>query len=266
LVGFPARVRIAGSLAYVLDEGGIDALEVSDPARIASLARLEPAGRARNVTLHGGRLYLAMGVAGVAALPLPCGPTPIAILDLEAHAEAEGIRLRWTADEAFTGFTVSRATQSATGWEDFVSVRDAPRRDGSDHWWFLDRDVRPEETYLYRVSGLVGGTVVVRDVVARAIGPATLRLLASPNPARGRVHLRFDLPTRARVELGVWDLKGRHVRTVVVAPLHAGPHAATWDGRDDEGRQVASGVYFARLRAVGANGTSARDLRVTLLR
>ncbi|HVP40199.1 MAG TPA: FlgD immunoglobulin-like domain containing protein [Candidatus Saccharimonadales bacterium] len=73
----------------------------------------------------------------------------------------------------------------------------------------------------------------------------------APNPARGSATVRFGLPREGRVSLVVYDLLGRHVRTLAAGVLPAGEHTAIWDGRTDAGRAVASGVYCMRLEQAG---------------
>ena len=83
---------------------------------------------------------------------------------------------------------------------------------------------------------------------------APLRLAVfpnQPNPFRSATEIRFDLPRDAPVELIVYDALGRSVRTLVAGPKTAGSHMVAWDGRDDGGRIVASGVYFCRIRSEG---------------
>ncbi|MCA9754003.1 MAG: T9SS type A sorting domain-containing protein, partial [Gemmatimonadetes bacterium] len=82
----------------------------------------------------------------------------------------------------------------------------------------------------------------------------------APNPFSGSTAIRFALPEKAPVSLRVYDVSGRLVRTLVNAPLDAGRHAVTWDGRDDRGRTAASGVYFYRL------SSDARELTRKALR
>jgi hypothetical protein len=53
----------------------------------------------------------------------------------------------------------------------------------------------------------------------------------------------------------VYDLQGRLVRTLVQEDLQVGEHLAIWNGRSDRGRTAASGIYFARLTAAGAERT-----------
>jgi hypothetical protein len=80
----------------------------------------------------------------------------------------------------------------------------------------------------------------------------SLRLAPNqPNPVNSGTAISFDLPHAQRSSLAVFDLRGRLVRTLVDQDLAAGPHRVQWDGRDKAGVPVASGVYFARLRAGG---------------
>jgi len=69
-----------------------------------------------------------------------------------------------------------------------------------------------------------------------------------PNPFNPSTRIEFDLPTAGLVQLAVFDLRGRLVRELVSGSREAGHHAVTWDGRDEGGREAASGVYFARLK------------------
>ena len=72
---------------------------------------------------------------------------------------------------------------------------------------------------------------------------------AYPNPFNAEVALSFDLPKEASVELVLYDALGQPVRHFVDGSLAAGRYRFVWDGRDQEGRAVASGIYFYRLVA-----------------
>lgn len=73
------------------------------------------------------------------------------------------------------------------------------------------------------------------------------RLCAVPNPFNPRTVVSFVLPRAGEASLRLFDLRGRAVRTLHASHLPEGPHAVPWDGRDDTGDGVASGVYHARL-------------------
>ncbi len=84
----------------------------------------------------------------------------------------------------------------------------------------------------------------------------------SPNPFNPRVSLRFDLPRAAAVALQIHDLSGRRVRTLVEGRAEPGAHILTWDGRDDSGRELGSGVYFCHMEAGAFRATR----KLTLLK
>jgi hypothetical protein len=85
---------------------------------------------------------------------------------------------------------------------------------------------------------------------------------AVPNPFNPQVELRFVLATRGDVTIELFDARGRRVRTLHLAEQAAGPGAVRWNGSDDAGATVASGVYTARLRS--ADGVDQQKL--TLVR
>ncbi len=71
----------------------------------------------------------------------------------------------------------------------------------------------------------------------------------SPNPFNPSTTISFSLPAPGHASLAVYDITGRKVRTLVSGLMSSGEHAVTWDGRDEAGQPVASGVYISRLTA-----------------
>jgi photosystem II stability/assembly factor-like uncharacterized protein len=82
----------------------------------------------------------------------------------------------------------------------------------------------------------------------------------SPNPFTGATTIRLSLPSATKIGLDVYDVAGRRVRSLVTGRLAAGPHEFVWDGRNDAGRPIASGIYFVRL--VTPEGTATRTLNL----
>ena len=81
--------------------------------------------------------------------------------------------------------------------------------------------------------------------------PSVDRMLlrAFPSPTSGPVGIDFELPAAVLVDLGVYDVAGRRVRTLHVGPMTAGPHRLSWDGLTTG--KSGSGIYFIRLQAAG---------------
>lgn len=84
----------------------------------------------------------------------------------------------------------------------------------------------------------------------------------APNPFNPSTTITFSLAEGGAAELRVFDVRGRNLRVLAAGDLPAGEHSVTWDGRDDDGRPVPSGIYFYKLRCGGFEGLQ----RMVLLR
>jgi hypothetical protein len=84
---------------------------------------------------------------------------------------------------------------------------------------------------------------------------------AWPNPASHEAHLSYSLPRECGVDIKIVAADGRIVRSLLDARQPAGSHEAVWDGRDDSGRQLSRGLYWARIRA-GSENLSQKIVRL----
>ena len=72
---------------------------------------------------------------------------------------------------------------------------------------------------------------------------------ASPNPVSNSAEFRFGLAKDARASLSIYNVLGQKVKTLVNGQKSAGNHTVKWNGSDDNGRKVSSGVYVYQLIA-----------------
>jgi hypothetical protein len=87
--------------------------------------------------------------------------------------------------------------------------------------------------------------------------PETGGLLRNvPNPFNPTTSIEYQLAAPGHVKLEIFDVSGSLVRTLVDEPKDEGRHGAVWRGRDDQGRELSSGVYFYRLSVDGIGTTS----------
>lgn len=89
-------------------------------------------------------------------------------------------------------------------------------------------------------------TAVVEDAGAAVPDKPTLRQ-NDPNPFNSLTVIPFEVSTAGHAQLTIYNAIGERVRTLVDGTRATGSHLVTWDGRDDEGRPAASGMYMARL-------------------
>ncbi len=105
------------------------------------------------------------------------------------------------------------------------------------------------------VNGMSGCLTPVHVGATRAPGRLFLAQ-NSPNPFNPRTTIRFDISQPGLAQILVYDLRGRLVRKLVKSEMAAGTHNVDWDGRDDRGYNLPSGVYMVRM-------TTAQGSRVT---
>jgi len=93
-------------------------------------------------------------------------------------------------------------------------------------------------------SGLIG-TAGVGDA---EVGRVNRLQQNSPNPFNPSTSIRYSVARNgARVDMRIYDVAGRLIATVLDGTSETGDHVARWDGRNDGGKPVASGIYFCRL-------------------
>jgi hypothetical protein len=113
------------------------------------------------------------------------------------------------------------------------------------------------DTYYIRgsvINGILYGDTArivtsVSDDFAEGL-PRNLQLYQNyPNPFNPSTHIRFQLHQQGLVKLAIYDLLGREVRQLVDEEKQSGEYVAVWDGRDDRGQSVSSGIYLYRFVA-----------------
>ncbi len=93
--------------------------------------------------------------------------------------------------------------------------------------------------------------------IADAQIPAMTRLENNyPNPFNPETTIRFDLAKSGKMKLEIFNVKGQAVKTLLNGDIEAGYHSIKWNGKDDNGKQTTSGVYFYRLTADGKSLTN----------
>lgn len=188
----------------------------------------------------GGTQYFTVG-----------NPTPVLLSGFLATPKERSVELTWSTsfESRHEGFHVYRSQRVGAGYQ---RVNRELIRGRSPYSW-VDVTVQPSTTYFYRLGAVEwDGTEVLHDptvVTTLVWSDRTELALARPSPFLDRTELRFTLARAGRASLIVHDVTGRRVRELLRGELPAGAHSVIWDGRDDDGRFAAAGIYFVRLSA-----------------
>jgi hypothetical protein len=197
------------------------------------------------VRAHAGSLYSDAPIDSGYSVDNLVPPAPVAA---EVHFMGGGALLSWSPNPApdFQQFHVYRGstssfvpapgnrvhTTSAVGWTDPTGV--------AGHVYKVTAvDFNGNESNATTASGPtgVGDGVPTRTAIASV----------APNPSRDATGISFDLSVGSEVRLEVLDTAGRLVRRLTAGHREAGHHPVVWDGRDERGGTVASGIYLVRL-------------------
>jgi hypothetical protein len=147
---------------------------------------------------------------------------------------------------------------------------------------YIDLDVSNLHDYYYRiaavdnqdnVSGYSPELIVITSGIWNQSGPELPQLTAIsrnyPNPFNNSTMIVYRVanlgPMPAQIKIDIYDAVGRKVRTLVNERKEAGEHRINWDGRDDLGGQLSSGVYFAKISQWGLE-LSGRPRKLTLIK
>lgn len=129
---------------------------------------------------------------------------------------------------------------------------------------FTDESCEPGNTYRYRVEMQdQNGRHVLFETDQLSVPLRALALEQNhPNPFNPRTSISYYLPVNCTVTLEIFDVSGRKITCLVNGKLESGDHTVSWDGTDEYGRTVRSGVYIYRLQA----GKSVSTRKMILLR
>jgi len=184
------------------------------------------------------------------------------IQDLSGEITPEGAVLSWWLMDltSYRGFVVHRAPE---GGEEVV-VTPTPLAPPSSHppaeMRWRDDSAAPGSRYAYRIEALksAGTGSDWYGPVTLSIPAAPTRLAlrgATPNPFSGTTHLAMDMPANeGELRMDVFDVAGRHVRTLRPRAMSPGQDVVDWDGLDDHGAPARGGLYMVRVQ--GARGAS----------
>jgi hypothetical protein len=115
--------------------------------------------------------------------------------------------------------------------------------------WVVNEDLFFSERKEFQITFWIPSTVSDEDV---AYIPRSITLYQNtPNPFNSSTTIRFTLSLPRSVRLAVYSVAGQKVRTLLSGHMNAGDHSYLWDGRNDSGQHVSSGVYFSCLEGDG---------------
>ncbi len=223
-------------------------------------------------TKTGGMRYSAFFISGntsdgtntMYSSPIDSGYSannlfPSMVAGVTGSSSGKGVNLSWThstnpVDNDLAQYVVYRGTTAGftpNPAQPYAIVKDVV---------YLDATVTNGTTYYYRIGAVdVAGnagpysnefSLKVTSVQQLSGLPTEFALGQNyPNPFNPSTQIKFALPTQAKVQLNIYSVSGELVRTLVNADMPAGYFEATWNGLNNNGQSVSTGVYLFRVQA-----------------
>ncbi len=182
---------------------------------------------------------------------------PVELVSFTASVQNSTVHLVWlTATETNNfGFEVQRKIQSESDWLKIAFVPGHGTTTKPVRYEYVDRDLLPE-TYNYRLKQIdTDGTFTLSDILTVVVkAPQSFALKSNyPNPVNPQTWIEYQLPQSPevigqRAILKIYNLLGQTVRTLVDEVQSPGFYRVAWDGTNEAGEPVNSGIYIYRLQ------------------
>jgi len=181
--------------------------------------------------------------------------TPVELSSFTAAVRDNRVELNWrTASESNNyGFAVERRFDKESAWQETVFIKGNGTTSSARSYSWIDDSARPG-TIQYRLKQIdTDGSYSYSEPVTVVLSAPAVWALAQnyPNPFNPATTISYEVPANSagRIDLTIYDLLGRRIRTLVQGEAQAGYYRIDWDGRDDRGLAASSGVYMYILSA-----------------
>lgn len=264
-ISFEGSVTTGGT--FVLHYAGLDydpteawlSVNGGDFSQIAGA--VNPANKTISFTWTGG-------AKGAVVLDIKCNDEqdqtlPVVLSSFTAQAMAQGrVRLSWTtqSESGVLGYHVLRGSSAEMAESLIISpLIEATNTSNLAHYSYLDKEIPGNGVYYYWLqSSDLDGSI-------QHFGPIPIELTTGdennqvplitalnspfPNPFNPSVSIPFDLAEKGLVRIAIYNTKGQLVKTLVDREEMPKSHRLSWDGKDNNGKKVASGSYIIRMDA-----------------
>jgi len=118
-------------------------------------------------------------------------------------------------------------------------------------WNLQTYDMYYSNGYLFTCNAADGFSILDFDVTEaiddEQVSMPVYSLTNYPNPFYAETMIKYNLPTKGKVELNIYNIRGQVIRHLLFADLNAGAHTINWDGRTDNYQKAACGIYISRM-------------------
>lgn len=194
---------------------------------------------------------------------------PVELSSFTAKSANGTVLLNWITESETenAGFYLYRSSRTEGPFEQLNAklIDGRGTSQARSEYEYRDAHVQVGETYFYKLADLdYTGRMEFHGPLTVAVAPPQVFSLQQnyPNPFNAETRIPFVLPDKQYVTLEIYSVLGQKVRTVLATTLETGEHVARWDGLDDQGYALTSGLYLFVLQS----GTLRQTRKMHLIR
>jgi hypothetical protein len=185
---------------------------------------------------------------------------PVGLVSFSGQVSGRAVILSWVTESETDnlGFILERS-EGASPWviiashETHEGLKGQGTTSSRTEYAFTDENVMPGNEYAYRLSDVSVSGAVQRyaslSIAVSALPAETEMDKAYPNPFNPATYIAYRLSEDGDVRIAVFDAMGRRIRTLHEGRQSAGSYQVYWNGMDEDGRSVSSGMYLIRMQA-----------------
>ncbi len=218
-----------------------------------------------SATTNSSNLFIGYQSGGLYRKPLD-SVVPVELSSFHALAKSNHVVLQWETQTETNnhGFEIQRLISTQIGWEKIGYVKGHGTTTEQQRYEFVDYSIDKisgEAVVQYRLKQIdTDGTFQLSSVQTVSLNnPQKARLAQNyPNPFNPTTTIAYDLTAPGNIQLAIYDMLGRHIRTLVDSHQQAGHYETTWDGADSQNIPVPTGLYLCRMK-IRNQATSDKD-------
>ena len=191
--------------------------------------------------------------------------TPVELVSFSATIDNDNIHLQWTTASEIEnyGYTIERSEDNVN-YKPIGFVPGNGTNNNSAAFGFTDEHINPGDYYYRLLQTDYNGTIEILDTLHVNYNvPVTFQVVNNyPNPFNAGTVIAFTVPNEGKVNVLIYNIRGELITTLYDGQIQSGYHALHWDGKNQNGLPVASGVYICSVRY----GNTTKTLQMSYVR
>jgi hypothetical protein len=191
-------------------------------------------------------------------------PTAVVLSNFTAMLTKDGVNLQWRTESEHDclKWDIERASSEIGDFKKIGTVDGCGTTNEPTTYNYIDQGDLAEGVYFYR---LIEYSSESGEIKKTYYGPASITIKRStsiysleqafPNPSTGCITIKYSLKNSGYTNLRIYNILGAEIKTLVNGRMEPNNYVIGWDGKDNNGKQVANGVYFYKLESGGFSST-----------